>query len=46
MQTGKNIGMFTLDDSLLGLAESGTVSAEEALSKSQSREELAARINA
>ena len=45
MQTGKNIGMFTLDDSLLGLAESGTVSAEEALSKSQSREELAARIN-
>lgn len=46
MQTGKNIGMFTLDDSLLGLAESGTVSAEEALSKSQSRDELAARINA
>ena len=46
MQTGKNIGMFTLDDSLLGLAESGAVSAEEALSKSQSREELAARINA
>lgn len=46
MQTGKNIGMFTLDDSLLGLAESGTVSAEEALSKSQSREELSARINA
>lgn len=46
MQTGKNIGMFTLDDSLLGLAESGTVSAEEALSKSQSREELAVRINA
>ena len=46
MQTGKNIGMFTLDDSLLALAESGTVSAEEALSKSQSREELAARINA
>ena len=45
MQTGKNIGMFTLDDSLLGLAESGTVSAEEALSKSQSREELAARLN-
>ena len=45
MQTGKNIGMFTLDDSLLGLAESGTVSAEEALSKSQSRDELAARIN-
>lgn len=46
MQTGKNIGMFTLDDSLLGLTESGTVSAEEALSKSQSRDELAARINA
>ena len=46
MQTGKNIGMFTLDDSLLGLAESGTVSAEEALSKSQSWDELAARINA
>jgi len=46
MQTGKNIGMFTLDDSLLGLAESGTVSAEEALSKSQSRDELTARINA
>lgn len=45
MQTGKNIGMFTLDDSLLGLAESGTVSAEEAISKSQSRDELAARIN-
>ena len=46
MQTGKREGMFTMNDSLLALAESGTVSAAEALSKSPFRGELLEKMRA
>ncbi len=46
MQMGKREGMFTMDDSLLALAESGVVTAAEALSKSPFRADLLAKMRA
>ncbi len=33
MQTGKNVGMKLLDDSLIELCEQGTITSEEAISR-------------
>ncbi len=46
MQMGKREGMFTMDDSLLALVESGTVGTAEALSKSPFRADLLAKMRA
>ena len=38
MQTSKNVGMVAIDDSLLRLVESGDITPEAALAKSENRD--------
>jgi len=40
MQTGKNLGMITMDESLKNLCEAGVISAEEALFRSADQDQM------
>ena len=40
MQTGKNLGMITMDESLKNLAEAGIISLEEALFRSADQDQM------
>ena len=46
MQMGRREGMCTMEDSLLSLVDSGTVSAAEAVSKSAFRNDLLDKLRA
>ncbi len=45
MQTGRGLGMITMNDALVALVTSGVVDREEAISKSPSRTELRASLD-
>ena len=40
MQTGKNVGMITMDESLRNLYTAGTISRDECLSRSEDKTQM------
>ena len=44
MQTGKKVGMLLMDDSLLALANAGTIAAEEAVARAEDKQSMQANL--
>ncbi len=44
MQTGKKVGMILMDDSLLALAQAGTITKDEALARAEDKQAMTANL--